>query len=227
PEPEPEIISEPEPEIIPEPEPVKPATGSFVIGPGGFSFVIPDKIEEPAKPVPEPTPEPMPETAEIVPEPEPEIVSVPEPEVIPETAPEPEIAPEPNLKPEIPADKLAGLTTLDDFLDYAYSEKDTGNLPLAAAALAMAVERFGDNSYAPFVVIELANVYKSQGNYEAAIKAYQEAYSLPAVAADEFAAAQFRSSEEYLTKLMTVLEKHGKPGLSFTEIPEDYFREIL
>ena len=116
---------------------------------------------------------------------------------------------------------------MDDFLDYAYSETDAGNLSLAAAALEIAVERFGDNSYAPFVVIELANICKAQGDYDAAIKVYRDACSLPAVASDEMITQQFKGSEDYLIKLMAVLEKHGTPGLSFTEIPEEYFREIL
>ena len=243
PEPEPEVIPEPEPmpepepEIIPELEPVpesKPKTGAFIIGPQGFSFVVPEEVPAVTEPEPEVIPElePMPEPApEVIPE------SEPEPEIEPEKVPEPVNEPEPieevqevqavqETQPEIPADELAALSTLDDFLDYAYSEKDAGNLSLAAVIFGKAVERFGDNSYAPFVVIELANIYKAQGDYERAIEAYRDAASLPAVAADEFTAAQFKSSEDYLTKLMAVLEKHGTPHLSFTDIPEDYFREI-
>ena len=215
PEPEPEIISEPEPEIIPEPEPEavpepKPATGTFIIGPGGFSFVMPDTQSTSTEPAPA-------EEPKVDPEPEP--VKTPEPEIIPQPVAEQE--------PGIPTEKLEALSTLDDFLDYAYSETDAGNLSLAAAALEMAVERFGDNSYAPFVVIELANICKAQGDYDAAIKAYRDACSLPAVASDEMMTQQFKGSEDYLIKLMAVLEKHGTPGLSFTEIPEEYFREIL
>ena len=215
PEPEPEIIPEPEPEIIPEPEPEavpepKPATGTFIIGPGGFSFVMPDTQRTLTEPAPS-------EEPKVIPEPEP--VKIPEPEIIPQPVAEQE--------PGIPTEKLEALSTLDDFLDYAYSETDAGNLSLAAAALEMAVERFGDNSYAPFVVIELANICKAQGDYDAAIKAYRDACSLPAVASDEMMTQQFKGSEDYLIKLMAVLEKHGTPGLSFTEIPEEYFREIL
>ena len=213
--PEPEVIPEPEPEIIPEPEPEavpepKPATGTFIIGPGGFSFVMPDTQSTSTEPAPA-------EEPKVDPEPEP--VKTPEPEIIPQPVAEQE--------PGIPTEKLEALSTLDDFLDYAYSETDAGNLSLAAAALEIAVERFGDNSYAPFVVIELANICKAQGDYDAAIKAYRDACSLPAVASDEMMTQQFKGSEDYLIKLMAVLEKHGTPGLSFTEIPEEYFREIL
>ena len=215
PEPEPEVIPEPEPEIIPEPEPEavpepEPATGTFIIGPGGFSFVMPDSQSTSTEPAPA-------EEPKVVPEPEP--VKTPEPEIIPQ--------PVAKQEPGIPTEKLEALSTLDDFLDYAYSETDAGNLSLAAAALEIAVERFGDNSYAPFVVIELANICKAQGDYDAAIKAYRDACSLPAVASDEMMTQQFKGSEDYLIKLMAVLEKHGTPGLSFTEIPEEYFREIL
>ena len=215
PEPEPEVIPEPEPEIIPEPEPEavpepEPATGTFIIGPGGFSFVMPDTQSTLTEPAPS-------EEPKVIPEPEP--VKTPEPEIIPQPVAEQE--------PGIPTEKLEALSTLDDFLDYAYSETDAGNLSLAAAALEIAVERFGDNSYAPFVVIELANICKAQGDYDAAIKVYRDACSLPAVASDEMITQQFKGSEDYLIKLMAVLEKHGTPGLSFTEIPEEYFREIL
>lgn len=163
---------------------------------------------------------------------------VPEFELMPEraleTVSEPEPVSEPELEPvqppDISGDKLAGLSTLstlDDFLDYAYSEKGEGNLATAAAALAAAVEKFGDDSYAPFIVIELANVYKAQGDYQAAVRVYRDACRLPAVAGDEITLGQFKGSEEYLLKLMAVLESHGTPKLSFTEIPEDYFREII
>lgn len=149
------------------------------------------------------------------------------PETVPESEPVSEPEPEPVQMPDISGGKLAGLSTLDDFLDYAYSEKNEGNLATAAAALTAAVEKFGDDSYAPFVVIELANVYKAQGDYQAAVRVYRDACRLPAVAGDEITLAQFKGSEEYLLKLMAVLENHGTPKLSFTEIPEDYFREIL
>lgn len=148
-------------------------------------------------------------------------------ETVPESEPGSEPEQEPVQPPDISGDKLAGLSTLDDFLDYAYSKKNEGSLSAAAAALAAAVEKFGDDSYAPFVVIELANVYKAQGDYQAAVRMYRDACRLPAVAGDEITLAQFKGSEEYLLKLMAVLENHGTPKLSFTEIPEDYFREIL
>lgn len=216
--PEPETVSAPEPEetvSVSEPETVaqptpEPNRGAFVMGPNGFSFVSPEE-QEALSGQAAASEAAIERSPEFVPQPEP--VSEPEPEPVP--------------PPDISEEKLAALSTLDDFLDYAYSEKGEGNLATAAAVLATAVEKFGDNSYAPFIVIELANVYKAQGDYQAAIRAYRDACNLPAVAGDELTAAQFRSSEEYLIKLMAVLEKHGAPQLSFTEIPEDYFREII
>lgn len=216
--PEPETVSAPEPEetvSVSEPETVaqptpEPNRGAFVMGPNGFSFVSPEE-QEALSGQAAASEAAIERSPEFVPQPEP--VSEPEPEPVP--------------PPDISEEKLAALSTLDDFLDYAYSEKGEGNLATAAAVLATAVEKFGDNSYAPFIVIELANVYKAQGDYQAAIRAYRDACNLPAVAGDELTAAQFRSSEEYLIKLMAVLEKHGTPQLSFTEIPEDYFREII
>lgn len=242
----PERTEQPPAEAAGAPEPYRTAPEALPVD------IEPPELTSAAEFPPEPAVQTLPVTEPIVTmesvyEPEPEAVSEIEPlfepemegvpefgpiiEGLPETVPESEPVSEPEQEqaqpPDISGDQPAGLSTLDDFLDYAYSEKNEGNLSGAAAALTEAVEKFGDDSYAPFVVIELANVYKAQGDYRAAVRVYRDACRLPAVAGDEITLAQFKGSEEYLLKLMAVLENHGTPKLSFTEIPEDYFREIL
>lgn len=230
-----ESVFEQSPETVPEYEPMLEQSSETV---SRFEPIFEEQsseavsefapiTEQPSEAVPEFEPV-VEQSLEIVSEPEPmfkepsETVSASEPV----SEPEPEPVGQTDSAGDEPAD-LSALSTLDDFLDYAYGKKGEGNLAAAAAALAAAVEKFGDDSYAPFVAIELANVYKAQSDYQAAIRVYRDACRLPAVAGDEITLAQFKGSAEYLLKLVAVLENHGTPKLPFSEIPEEYFREII
>ena len=215
PEPEP-VFKEPEPEpAVEEPK----------------AIPLPDFLAEEPKPEPvveEPTPEPEPEPVveEPTPEPEPEPVveeptPEPEPEPIveePETEPEKE---EPSFTFELPE-----FSSLDDYLDYAYEEKDAGNTAVAAAAYQKAIDSFPDDPYLPFLVIELGNLYKEAGAYDVAVSTYRDALSLPVIQGQNGIVDEFKKNIAYLEAVSHITSRHDAPETPFSQIPPDWLAEI-
>ena len=201
-EPEPELVVE-EPTEEPEPEPV---------------------VEEPTE---EPEPEPVVEEPTEEPEPEPvveEPTEEPEPEPVveePTEEPEPEpVVEEPTKEPE--PEPL----TLDDYLDRAYAEKDANHPDTAAALYREAIDKFSDDSYVPFLVIELGNLYKDEGKYADAIETYRRALSIPIIQGQNGIADEFRKNITYLDTVSHITARHGAPRISYNKIPPDWLAEI-
>ena len=179
---------------------------------------LPDFLAEEPKPEPvveEPTPEPEPEPVVEEPMPEPE----PEPVVEePETEPEEE---EPSFTFELPE-----FASLDDYLDYAYEEKDAGNTAVAAAAYQKAIDSFPDDPYLPFLVIELGNLYKEAGAYDVAVSTYRDALSLPVIQGQNGIVDEFQKNIAYLEAVSHITSRHDAPETPFSQIPPDWLAEI-
>ena len=193
----------------------------------------PEPVPEAPEPEPvlevqekEPEPEPVPEEPEAEPEPEP-VPEIPEPEPEPEPVPE-----EPEAEPEIEETEpsFAGvpdnIVTLDEHLDYAYAEKEAGRIANAAAAYQQALENFADDSYAPFLVIELGNLYKEAGAYEVAAGTYRDALSLPIIQGQTGIVEEFRKNIDYLDAVSHITARHDAPEIPFSQIPPDWIAEI-
>ncbi len=227
-EPEPEPVVE-EPTEAPEPEPV-----------------VEEPTEEPEpepvveEPTEEPEPEPVVEEPTEAPEPEPvveEPTEEPEPEPVveePTEEPEPEpVVEEPTEEPE-PERVVEEPTeepepeplTLDDYLDRAYAEKDANHLDAAAALYREAIDKFSDDSYVPFLVIELGNLYKDEGKYADAIETYRRALSIPIIQGQNGIADEFRKNITYLDTVSHITARHGAPRISYNKIPPDWLAEI-
>ena len=97
------------------------------------------------------------------------------------------------------------IETLDDILDRAYSERSKGHIWQAIDFYRKALERYRNDEYAPFVAIDLGNVYKEEALYSKAIKIYEEALTLPAVERNTSTQKEFVKNLEYLRAVRTVL----------------------
>ena len=176
----------------------------------GKSSEVP--AEEPAEPeteqqdVPETKPEPKPE-----PEPEPE--------------PEP-VVEEPEEEPSFSLDLPEDLVTLDDYLDFAYSERDAGRTANAAAAYQTAIEGFPEDPYLPFLVIELGNLYKEAGAYDVAADTYRDALSLPIIQGQTGLVDEFRKNIAYLEAVSHITARHDAPDTPFSQSPPAWIAEI-
>ena len=140
-------------------------------------------------------------------------------------------------KPEIskPAEKVEDVQppqvevqgeTLDDILDYAYAEKQQGHIWQATAAYKKALEKYKNDEYAPFVAIDLGNIYKEQAFYTKAIKTYEDALELPAVRRNASTKAEFQKNLIYLRTVQSVLLRHKALSTPFSKISRAYLQEI-
>ena len=162
---------------------------------------------------------------DLVYEPTPESEAEPEPETEPE--PEPELEPEPEAEPESDVDsELAGLSNLDDMLDYAFELKGSNNWEKALKAYEYALKEYSGDAYAPMLVIEICNIHKDNGQYQKAIDYFKEALSLPAVAESPAMIAEFEDSIAYLEATYSVLQENNQAEIPFYDIPKEYMSKI-
>ena len=199
PENEPEMEQKSEPDILePKPIPEEKIIWEVELPPDA---VAPESEPVAEEPTPEPEPEPVAEESE------------------PELEPEEE---EPSFMFELPDD----LSTLDDYLDYAYAEKDAGHTAIAAAAYQKAIDGFPDDPYLPFLVIELGNLYKEAGAYDVAADTYRDALSLPVIQGQNGIVDEFKKTIAYLEAVSHITNRHDAPEIPFSQIPPDWLAEI-
>ena len=143
---------------------------------------------------------------------------------LPQKEPPPKFLP----KPPKPAPKidLQRFQSLDDILDYAYEQKSKRHMEEAIQAYRGALEKYGDDAYAPFIVIDLGNIYKERAAYREAVRVYEDALSLPVIANDAATSGKFRENLAYLRTVQYILSKHNSLQTPFQAIPAGYLREI-
>ena len=151
--------------------------------------------------------------------------AVPKAEANPKIKAKPAVKTKPAVKPQQP-DLMPHLKTLDDLLDFAFLANSRQDSKQAITAYKAALLRYADDSYAPFVVIELANIYKSQGAYKDALQAYESAFKLKAVASNSSFKDQFADSILYVSILQEVTAGTEYAGKPQDTIPKDIMLQI-
>lgn len=121
---------------------------------------------------------------------------------------------------------LSKLGSLDDLLDYAHEQKSRHNYSNSLFAYKQALIKYFDDDYAPFIVIEMGNIYKSIGFYEEAVTTYKKAFSLPSVVSNDAIQDKFQKNMDYLHTVKYILRKHNAVKTPFEKIPRPYIREI-
>ena len=109
---------------------------------------------------------------------------------------------------------------LDALLDIAYASAEPAP-ERAVAAYRKALARYPQDSYMPYLVIELSTLYKRLGNYDAALRLFDEALALPIIAKNVVMVQEFRRSRRTLHAVSDMLRARGTPALPFGEVPED------
>ena len=148
-------------------------------------------------------PEIMVEVAE-----EPEIMVEAEVAEEPETTAEAEVTEEPETTAEAqqaveaPLPALPeGLDSMDALLDFAFAQTGAGAYELALLAYSTALEQYRNDDYAPFIIIDMVNLYKSQGRYQEAIDCVHNAMDLPAI---QESPAYQQNFQNYLAQLKSI-----------------------
>lgn len=121
--------------------------------------------------------------------------------------------------------EVAAMDSLDSMLDYAYDHAESSP-ETAICAYQQAIARYPDDSYTPFLVIELGNLYKGQAAYQKAAEAYRQALSLPIIAANDAMKQEFIKNTRYLVIVQNILSKHHALSTPFPDIPADIMQEI-
>ena len=121
--------------------------------------------------------------------------------------------------------EVAAMDSLDSILDYAYDHAESSP-ETAICAYQQAIARYPDDSYTPFLVIELGNLYKGQAAYQKAAEAYRQALSLPIIAANDAMKQEFIKNTRYLVTVQNILSKHHALSTPFPDIPADIMQEI-
>ena len=118
------------------------------------------------------------------------------------------------------------LNSLDEILEFAYSQKNANNFKLAIFAYQKALERYRADDYAPFIAIDLSSIYKEQAAYTKAIKVCEDALTLPAVVRNGSARNDFSHDLAYLRTVQAVLARHRVLSTPFSKIPRQLMSEI-
>jgi len=121
---------------------------------------------------------------------------------------------------------LQKLTSLDALLDYAYAQNTQHNYSIAIAAFQKTLHKYRRDSYAPFIIIELGNIYKNIGSYDEALAIYAKAFTLPAVSVDNVVKENFQMNIDYLRIIKVILNKHNCFKTPFSQIPKNIMQEI-
>lgn len=121
---------------------------------------------------------------------------------------------------------IAKLPSLDSILEYAYDQNRQKAYSNSIFAFKQALDLYESDEYAPFIIIEIGNIYKNSGLYDEAIVIYNRAFSLPSVKGSEELSREFQNNISYLRITKTTLLKHNCLKLSFNQIPSVIMQEI-
>lgn len=131
-----------------------------------------------------------------------EVTEEPETIVEAEVTEEPETISEVQPAEEAPVPTLpVGLDSMDDLLDFAFAQTGAGAYDLALLAYSTALEQYRNDDYAPFIVIDMVNLYKSQGRYQEAIDCVLNAMDIPAIQENP---AYQQNFQNYLAQLKSI-----------------------
>lgn len=131
--------------------------------------------------------------------------------------------PVPSAAAELPESALSE-KSLDVLLDIAYEASEHAPLR-AVAAYREALQRYPDDSYMPYLIIELSTLYKRLGNYDAALALFDEALALPIITKNAAMAQEFERSRRSLAVVSHMLTARGTPTLPFGDVPKDLLAE--
>ena len=156
------------------------------------------------------------EITQVTGEPETIVEVAEEPEIMTEAevTEEPETTTEVQQAVEAPLPTLPeGLDSMDALLDFGFAQTGAGAYELALLAYSTALEQYRNDDYAPFIIIDMVNLYKSQGRYQEAIDCVHNAMDIPAI---QESPAYQQNFQNYLAQLKSI--SHSAVS---TQSPED------
>ncbi|BBB93087.1 MAG TPA: hypothetical protein PKA28_01365 [Methylomusa anaerophila] len=116
--------------------------------------------------------------------------------------------------------------SLDDLLDYAFWHKERRYFDSALSAFQKALKLYPGSEAAPFLVVEVGDLFKHRGAYDEAISIFIEGRNLPQLKNDVLLEQEFISTIAYLRIIKNVLVQHCLGSIPYSLIPESIRYEI-
>jgi tetratricopeptide (TPR) repeat protein len=131
-----------------------------------------------------------------------------------------------SMKKQKLSNELEKLDSLDEILDYAYGQKDQGQYVNSLFAFEHALRKYSNDEYAPFIIIEMGNIYKNIGFYDEALTIYAKAFSLSYVAVNNIVKEKFQMEINYLRIIKVILQEHNCFKKPFNQISQSIMQKI-
>jgi hypothetical protein len=109
--------------------------------------------------------------------------------------------------------------SLEDLLDFAFTQKNNQQYPLALEGFRRALKLYRNSSAAPFLAIEIAALLKNKGSYEEAINLLSESRNLPGITNDSTLDQEVITTIAYLRIVKNILLEHRMGLIPFSKIP--------
>ncbi|WP_196593169.1 hypothetical protein [Pectinatus sottacetonis] len=117
------------------------------------------------------------------------------------------------------------LVSIDDIIGFIYDKNKENDFSGALYSLEKALERYYKSEYAPFICIEMNNIYKKFGAYDEAVNMLKKAYYLPVVKNNVQLQQNFKAQIHYLRRLQCILAEHNMATIPFDNIPESFLQQ--
>lgn len=115
---------------------------------------------------------------------------------------------------------------LDTLLDLAFMHKEQRNFSQAFVVFHQALTLYPDSEAAPFLVMEIGNILKNNGQYDEAIQFFCKAKKLPGIQNNNMFELEFVKMIAYLRIVKNILLQYHLGFISFNNIPEPVLKEI-
>jgi hypothetical protein len=125
-----------------------------------------------------------------------------------------------------PSDLSPVSDSLDDLLDFAFSQKEQCNHPLALDTFRQALKLYQDTEAAPYIAIEIAALLKERGAYDEAIMLLTQTRNLPGLAHNDLLSQEFITTIAYLRIVKNILLESRMGYIPFSSIPTEVSQEI-
>ncbi len=116
--------------------------------------------------------------------------------------------------------------SLEDLLDFAFSQKGRQNLPLALDTFRQAYKLYRDSEAGPLLVIEIAGLLKAKGAYDEAVMVLSDGRGLAALQQNPLLDQEFVNTIAYLRIVKNTLMQNRIGFVPFQRIPADIVKEI-
>ncbi|MBP2642235.1 MAG: hypothetical protein H6Q67_122 [Firmicutes bacterium] len=116
--------------------------------------------------------------------------------------------------------------SLDDLLDFAFQQKETGNNQLALDTFRRAFNLYHESDAAPLLAIEISKLLMNQGAYDEAISFLTSSRNLSGITRNSALDNELVSTIAYLRIIKNTLMQRRTGYLPFNQIPADITEEI-